>query len=114
MAKYTKVLGDELQTYHRRSRSPWVLFVVVALVACPLLYEGGLIVVGKWHAVLGTFIEVKTPLLDWLGDAWRTVWSEVQYQAPSFLRLKGLPPQVVVGVIAVFALFGSRFLRRGD
>jgi hypothetical protein len=114
MAKYMTVFGNELQAYRRRPRSPWVFLLVIALVACPLLYEGGLIVVGKWQAMLGTFIEVKTPLLDRIGDAWKTVWGEIRYQAPSFLRFKGLPPQVVVGAIAAFSLFGSLFLRRGD
>jgi len=111
MPKYITVLHEELQP-HRRARFPWIVLLLVVLAASPLLYEGGLIVVGKWQALFGTFTEVKTPLLDWLANAWEATRNAYRYQAPAFLRFKGLPPHMVVGAIAAFALFGALFLRR--
>ena len=112
MAKYTTVLGDNIQTPRRRSRAGWMILLLALVAASPLLYEGGLIVVGKWQAMLGTYIDIKTPLLDCIADTLQSARDEIRHQAPSILRFKGLPPLAVVAVIAGLAIFGSMFLRR--
>jgi hypothetical protein len=115
MAKYATVLGDELHTPTPGPRPRFLrtvlLFVILAV--SPLAYEGGLIVYGNWQAMVGTYVEVRTPMLDRVAVAWQSLRDEVKYQAPSFLRGGRLPPLVIVGTVAGLAIFGSLFLRRG-
>ena len=113
MAKYTAVLGDDIQTPRRPSRAGLVIVLLALVVAAPLLYEGGLIVAGKWQAMLGTYIEVRTPVLDTLTDTWKSAHDEIRYRTAPYLRFKGMSPLAVVGAIAGLAILASLFLRRG-
>jgi hypothetical protein len=114
MAKYTSVLGDEIHQNPRpRSRMGGLILLALALAVAPLLYEGGLIVFGKWQTMTGTYIEVRTPLLDRLTEAWNSAQTELRYRAPSLMRFGGLPPLGIVVAVAALALCASLFLRRG-
>jgi hypothetical protein len=114
MAKYTSVLGDEIyQDPRPRSRMGGLILLALALAVAPMFYEGGMIVYGHWKAMTGTYIEVRTPLLDRLADIWDTTQVELRHRAPTLMRFGGLPPLGIIVAVATLALCGSFFLRRG-
>jgi hypothetical protein len=112
MAKYTNVLGDEMYAGPPRPRMLRTLLLVSVLAVSPLIYEGGLIVYGKWQAMLGTYVEVRTPILDHVAVASQWAKNELKYQSPSFFRDGRLPPMMIVGSVIALAIFGSLFLRK--
>ncbi|MCA1686070.1 MAG: hypothetical protein LC745_08815, partial [Planctomycetia bacterium] len=52
----------------RRSRAPAAVALGLALLASPVLYEGGQVVAGKWLSLAGAHREPSTPVLNALGD----------------------------------------------
>src|SRR4051794_36600915 len=48
----------------KRSRAPRALALTLALLASPLLYEAGQVIVSRWQSLTGTYWEPSTPILD--------------------------------------------------
>lgn len=56
-------------TRARRSRVPAAVALGLALLASPLLYEGGKVVLANWASMTGVHHQPETPVLDAIG-AW--------------------------------------------
>src|SRR5262245_46995236 len=114
MAKFMHVLGEEFREPRRRSRSAWVIPLALAAAAFPVLYEAGLLVLARWKVMLGSYYEPRTPVLDWIADAWRSGRDELSYRFPALAHPGDWRPVVVVPAVIAMALFAGFFLRRGD
>jgi hypothetical protein len=111
MPKYTSVLGLEGRERKKRSAGPWLIFLGL-LIASPLLYEGGRVVVANWYSVLGSPYEVPTPVFDQVALAWRSVSDAVRYRLAAQFNFGRWSPAMAVPVIFAMALFGSLILKR--
>jgi hypothetical protein len=93
-----------------RTVSGWLVLrlCVVALSVGPFVYEGSLVIYGRWMRMLGHHAPIRTPVLDGVRMLTRSARSSLMTQ---FRRVPWNPQAVIlVGVVSCMACM---FLLRG-
>ena len=76
MRKTDPALNDAMPR-PRRSLAPRAIALALALLAAPLLYEGGQVVLDRWLSMSGAHRVYRTPVLDALAEMSRRSTSEL-------------------------------------
>src|SRR3954454_12253178 len=80
----------------RASRLPLVGAGLLLLVAAGPAYEAGLLVYAQWRSMAGTYWVPKTPLLDALGEWWRSADQSFRYRAHGWVNSGPWSPALAV------------------
>jgi hypothetical protein len=93
-----------------RAARGWLVFrfLLVALPIVPFLYEGGLLLYGRWARVFGLRFKVGTPVFDHIGQfvgATRRMFSAIFQYVP-------WNPDTVL-LVGIFSCMACMFLLRG-
>lgn len=111
MRKHNVDMLGETQLRPRKRYGRTVL-VVLLLAAFPLAYEGSLLCVAQWKALFGRAEDVRTPVLDFIGEL-------VTSARQGFGRLQVAPnasigwkTEVVIPLAIVWTGLGVLILRR--
>src|SRR4051812_31789128 len=97
----------------KRSRVPAAVALGLVLVASPLLYELGQVVVGRWMSMAGVYRSSSTPILDAIAEWSRTADVDARRQFSGFFRGGTWSPSTAVPFAIGWALvMAVVFLRR--
>jgi hypothetical protein len=113
MSKNSIMLAPDLRPQRPGTRLlPSAVICLLAALLVPLLMEGVVLCYSRWCEVLGTSVDVRTPVLDSIGDhlqdAREAVWNTV---APQFQKVPW-NPKVVLPIAAVIMALAMMMLRR--
>jgi hypothetical protein len=104
---------EELMPPAARSRRSALMPIVLALPACPLLYEGGQAVTGRWAPLIGVDFQPSTPILDALGDAFRSGSVDAWLASERLLaECRFSPATIIPFAIGWSVVMAALFLRR--
>jgi hypothetical protein len=85
--------------------------IALGFVLAGPIEEAGAVCVGQWCQLMGTNIEIRTPILDLVNDNLETANSSVwSWLSPQFHRLPW-KPSYVLPVAAVIMVVGTLMLR---
>lgn len=113
MRKYHDVL-QEKPLRPGRSRVPAAIVLAFCLLAAPLIYEGGKILVARWLTMTGTYSrEAETPVLDAIAGWSRDADAGARRYSAGLLYGGSWRPSTAVPIAITWALLMTViFLRR--
>ena len=114
MAKTSLHIADDLVAGRRGRRSGFKLAAVIgaAVLLAPLVWEGGAILLSNWYEVMGKSFVARTPILDYLNQAYEGSREDLHDFLVPYLGSMSWRPELVFPVLLVMMGLGMKILWR--
>jgi hypothetical protein len=113
MIKNPITLAPDLESDRpRRKVLPILLLFVAASLLAPIFIDAVALCYAQWGEILGTPTQVRTPILDAIGERVATVREDLWYHVSSRFHRVPWNPRIVLPVAVVVTLLAITMLRR--
>ena len=96
----------------RRFKYGGVMTILTGLALMPLAYETGLLGYARWRALTGPVPEVKTPVLDMLGNGYQRVKEDFQEVCRPVTRYSTWSSSYMLPFVIFWTVVGILLLRK--
>jgi len=86
----------------RRMRVVGFLLITLLLVLSPVIYESTLVVAARWQGLFGTYPNVRTPVLDVIGDNYRIATYDLKQWSRSIFHRTPWKTSYVIPIAIIF------------